>query len=90
MSLWKSKNESNINDFSYNISHSGEWVVCAVHLFPIGIDVEKVGKLHLDIAERYFTEEENRDLLDKSKDEQLSYFFDLWSRIQISCKCESR
>ncbi|MCL0028295.1 hypothetical protein M1M88_01070 [Peptococcaceae bacterium] len=34
----------NTNDLYFNVSHSGEWVVCAIHHHPIGIDIEQVKK----------------------------------------------
>ncbi|MGF9819234.1 4'-phosphopantetheinyl transferase family protein [Brevibacillus agri] len=40
--------------FSFNVSHSGDWVVCAVHQHPVGIDVEKLEPINLDIAKHFF------------------------------------
>ncbi|MCL0100696.1 hypothetical protein M1N80_02650 [Peptococcaceae bacterium] len=44
----------NTNDLYFNVSHSGEWVVCAIHHHPIGIDIEQVKKIEIDIAKRFF------------------------------------
>ncbi|MDY0393211.1 hypothetical protein RWE15_00630 [Virgibacillus halophilus] len=40
--------------FQYNISHSGKYVVCALHDQPVGIDVEKVQSFDLRIAKHLF------------------------------------
>ena len=42
----------------FNISHSGELVVCAVDAQPVGIDVEMIRPIHLRIAKRVCTEAE--------------------------------
>lgn len=69
-----------INDFQFNISHSGEWVLCAYDNTPIGIDIEKVVKpFDLNIAKCFFPEEEYRDILEKNKEERDRYFFALWT-----------
>ncbi|WP_035347549.1 4'-phosphopantetheinyl transferase family protein [Alkalihalobacillus hemicellulosilyticus] len=70
-----------LNDSSicYNISHSGEWIVCAVHSTSIGVDVEKIRKVDLGIAKQFFTREEQKDLLGKNVEQRLPYFFDLWT-----------
>lgn len=63
----------------FNVSHSGEWVVAAVSQFPVGIDVEQIQPVKLDIARRFFSEQEYSDLLAKKGEEQNHYFFDLWT-----------
>lgn len=32
----------NINNLHFNLSHSGDWVVCAISDFSVGIDVEEI------------------------------------------------
>ncbi|MFG0213636.1 4'-phosphopantetheinyl transferase family protein [Brevibacillus porteri] len=66
-------------NFCFNVSHSGEWVVCATHDSQVGIDVEQICPIDLDIATHYFAPAEVEDLLAKHPDEQLPYFFDLWT-----------
>lgn len=80
-----SKNEygkpflQDVEGFYFNLSHSGEWVVCAVDDESIGIDVEIIKPIHYDIARRFFSEEEYNDLILKNDSEQLPYFFTLWT-----------
>ncbi|NJD01078.1 MAG: 4'-phosphopantetheinyl transferase superfamily protein [Ruminiclostridium sp.] len=66
-------------NFHFNNSHSGEWVVCAIDDLPIGIDVEMIQSIDFDIAERFFSKEEYKDFLSKDESEKLPYFYDLWT-----------
>ena len=66
-------------NFHFNNSHSGEWVVCAVDDLPIGVDVEMIKPIDFDIAERFFSNEEYEDFLKKKESEKLPYFYDLWT-----------
>lgn len=66
-----------LDDFHFNISHSGSWVVCAVDINPIGIDVEKISQIDLDISKNYFSQKEHEDLLRSNN--PIEYFFTLWS-----------
>ncbi|WP_157729153.1 4'-phosphopantetheinyl transferase family protein [Bacillus atrophaeus] len=58
--------ESYENDCYFNISHSGEWVVCAIDKGHIGINIERIAPIKLDIAKRFFTDEEYQDLKKKT------------------------
>lgn len=66
-------------DVHFNVSHSGEWGVCAVDSKPIGIDIQEIHPIDLDIAKRFFSQEEYKDLLNKDENERLFYFYDLWT-----------
>ncbi|PFJ04300.1 4'-phosphopantetheinyl transferase [Bacillus cereus] len=67
-------------EFHFNISHSGEWVVCATANFNVGIDIEKVSTIEtLKLANEFFSEEEFYDLSNLNSDEQINYFYDLWT-----------
>ncbi len=45
-------------DAEFNISHSGDWVVCAVSQKPVGIDIEEIRPINLKIAKKFYTEDE--------------------------------
>ena len=45
-------------DVNFNISHSGNLVVCAVHDKPVGIDVEQIRNIELKVAKRVYTHNE--------------------------------
>lgn len=61
----------------FNISHSGEWVVCVVSDKQCGIDVEKITITNLAVAKRLFSEKEYRRLAESSVNRD-SYFCELW------------
>jgi 4'-phosphopantetheinyl transferase len=69
----------NLSNVHFNISHSGHYVVCAVSSTEIGIDVERVRKVNLRIAERFFSEAEIRDLMVLGEEERMQYFITLWT-----------
>lgn len=77
-------------DAHFNISHSGRWIVCAFDSQPIGIDIEKMKPISLDIAKRFFSKTEYSDLLAKNKDEQTDYFYHLWSMKESYIKQEGK
>jgi 4'-phosphopantetheinyl transferase len=66
-------------EFHFNVSHAGNWVVCAIDTQPIGVDVEQMNCIDVQIAERFFSRKEQQDLQGIPHQEQQSYFFDLWS-----------
>lgn len=80
----------------FNISHSGELVVCAVDAQPVGIDVEMIRPIHLRIAKRVCTEAElvylfgrtpsEEDFADTTDPETLARFYELWTQKEAYCK----
>lgn len=68
-----------VEDFHFNVSHSGSWVVCATDEGPIGVDIEMIRPMDLSIAARYFSDREYRLFLNHGEAEKLSRFFDLWT-----------
>jgi 4'-phosphopantetheinyl transferase len=65
---------------SFNLSHSGDWIVWAVSLQgEIGVDLEKIDPTvnWQRVAARYFSTEEQRTLA--SSKEPLRLFYDLWA-----------
>ncbi len=70
---------SMIDNMHYNISHSREWVVCAINNLPVGIDVEYINSTDLKIAERFFSRIEYNDLMSKKEEERKLYFYELWT-----------
>jgi len=69
----------NLTNVHFNISHSGYYVVCAVAATEIGIDVERVRKVNLRVAERFFSESEIKDLLACDENKRMHYFITLWT-----------
>ncbi|PRX27150.1 4'-phosphopantetheinyl transferase [Orenia metallireducens] len=67
------------SNFYFNISHSGEWIVCAVDNKSIGIDIERIEPIDLEIAKKFFSKKEYIDLISQKKENKLSCFYDLWT-----------
>ncbi len=69
---------TNYTGVEFNISHSGKWVACAVDDLPVGIDVEQIKPVGMDIAERFLSKEEFGCLTAKGIAEREAYFYALW------------
>ncbi len=65
--------------FSYNISHAGKWIVCIIANYAVGVDIELVKFINLDIAKRFFAKNEYEMLLLESKDNQQELFYQIWT-----------
>jgi 4'-phosphopantetheinyl transferase len=64
-------------DVQFNLSHSGVWVVAVIDSQVVGIDVERIQEIDLDISKNYFSPDEHEDLM--SKEDKFEYFFTLWA-----------
>jgi 4'-phosphopantetheinyl transferase len=76
-------------DLEFNLSHSGEWAVCAIaEGFPVGIDIEAYRELPAaeDIAGRYFTADEYILLRSGAAGETAKRFLSLWTRKEAYIK----
>ncbi len=65
--------------FNFNVSHSGNWIVCAIDDNELGIDIEKISPIEQDIARQFFSPKEVEDLLSLPECSRLEYFYDLWT-----------
>ena len=68
-----------VENVFFNISHSGDYVVCAVSDREIGIDIEKRAKARMEVAGRFFKGEEVAQLKMLEEDKQDQLFFNYWS-----------
>ena len=66
----------------FNLSHSGEYVVCAVSDREIGVDIQKYSNTNvMQIANRFFSKEECRVLeACETEEERQQSFLRLWVR----------
>ncbi len=82
----------------FNISHSGDMVVCAVDDMPVGIDIERIRPIDLKLAKRVCTTEEEllflfghppteQDFVYTVDTERLTRFFKLWTAKEAYGKC---
>lgn len=81
----------------FNISHSGDMVVCAVADKPVGIDIEQIRPINLTITKRICTDKELHYLFGHTPTDAdfvytedvniLTRFFELWTAKEASGKC---
>lgn len=63
------------HNLQFNISHSGDIVICAIGKTDIGIDIEEVGKEQKGIADNFYTESERTFCKENEKG-----FYKIWTR----------
>ncbi len=68
-----------IKGLCFNLSHSGELVICATSETPVGCDAEQIKKAPPRLAERYFCEGEKQYLSQFAEDEYDREFYRLWT-----------
>lgn len=66
----------NYSDIYFNLSHSESYVACAVSNSPVGVDIEYIDEVDLNVAERYFFGSEYEYILNNSNKKEA--FFSLW------------
>ena len=64
----------------FNLSHSGDYVVCGVSNGEVGVDIQKWVPYKERTAERFFAKEEWKLLQEKDEQERTELFYRLWSR----------
>lgn len=69
-------------DVHFSVSHSGDFVVCAVSEKEIGIDIEKIRDIRLDAAKRFACESELEYIAD-----DINRFFEIWTLKEAYFKC---
>jgi 4'-phosphopantetheinyl transferase len=75
----------------FNLSHSGDWAVCAVaEDGPIGVDIEEMRPLpdYDELAARVFSAEEMRRMAAAS--DSLRTFYDIWTKKEAVIKADGR
>ncbi len=77
----------NNHDFHFNISHSGNWVICAISEKKVGADIEQIKPINFNIAKHFFSEIEYEDLMMQQEKMQLNYFYDIWTLKESYIKC---
>lgn len=66
-------------EICFNLSHSGEYVCCAIGDVPVGVDIQKKTAVRSGIAERFFTPADNQKLSECGEKERIDLFFRMWS-----------
>lgn len=69
----------NVDHCHFNISHAGKWVACVFDNEPVGVDIEMIKHIDLDIAKRFFTKSEYDYVQKWNDDRKVERFFQLWT-----------
>lgn len=73
------------NDIDFNISHSGDYIVCAISLGDkVGIDIEEIKGIPLGDFENEFSRKEMKAIL--SSKNSLNTFYALWTQKEAFLK----
>lgn len=76
------------SNFNFNISHSGDYILCAIDNNIIGIDVEKIKNIeYKEIAKSFFTKKEFEYIVNQDLNVQLNKFYDIWILKESYIKC---
>lgn len=79
---------SDYADLSFNISHSGKWIACAISDSEIGIDIEQISfDIDLNIATNYFHKRETEVIYTAAAPESYYHFFQFWTAKESYLKC---
>lgn len=78
--------------FFYSLSHSGEWVVCAVDDIEVGADIQEIGALKMAVAKRFYSDGEYGRLIgyEPDKDRQTAEFYRMWAAKESCAKLIGR
>jgi 4'-phosphopantetheinyl transferase len=68
-----------VRGFHFNLSHSGDWVVCASGSPVVGVDVERIRERVPDILDRVLSDAERAAFARLGEDERRQFFFARWA-----------
>lgn len=78
-------------NFNFNISHSGDYVLCAIDDKPIGVDIEEIKHMEFkEIAKNFFTTKEFQYIVMEDSKFQLDRFYEIWTLKESYIKCCGR
>ena len=69
----------------FNIAHSGDFAVCAVSDFPVGVDIEQIGRFKKREKYLLFTPRESEYVNERDCDNR---FYTLWTRKEAYIKAK--
>ena len=69
-----------LSGFHYSISHSEEWVICAVGDTPVGADIQRMRPWKLQMAKRFYSDSEyDRIVSFADARRQTECFYKMWT-----------
>lgn len=81
------------DDFQYSLSHSGEWIVCAVDMMPVGADIQEMRSWKMQLAKRFYHADEYDRLLaikENDSDRRTREFYSIWTAKESVVKWNGR
>ena len=73
----------------FNLSHTNRVALLAIASdLEVGVDLEELGPIEVEIAEQYFSEREQADLRNLTEAEWLEGFYNCWTRKEAILKAE--
>ncbi len=83
--------DAGLKTIHFNLSHSGDYAMCVIGDNPAGCDVERVRKIDLNIADRFFAPSEIELIKTQPTSEaQINTFFRLWTLKESYIKAEGQ
>lgn len=76
------------SQYYVNLSHSGDYAVCAVSDSEVGVDIQKIVAANMKLAKRFFTEEECK-FIEEAKNPD-NEFYRLWTRKESLVKAAGK
>ncbi|WP_373481953.1 4'-phosphopantetheinyl transferase superfamily protein [Acetobacterium sp.] len=77
-------------DIHFNLSHSGDYVVCGLGSRSVGVDIQKMELPNLKLARRFFAALEADWLFALPTEKQIHGFYDLWALKEAYMKYTSK
>lgn len=79
------KNYPNIH---YNISHTKNYIACVISDEPVGIDIEFIQPIELNIIKSFFTFDEVHYIMNSN--DSINRFFEIWTKKESLIKFEGK
>ncbi len=73
--------------FHFNISHSGEYVMAAISIYPIGIDIEMIGRDIWRVMQRVCRGADFSYIMDGDEAAKMMRMTEIWTRKEALIKC---
>ncbi len=79
------------SQFQYSLSHSGDWVICAVDNSPVGADVQQMKPYRMQMAKRFYHEKEYEYLCNITEEKLRKLnFYQMWAAKESYAKLTGR
>lgn len=69
----------NMPQAHFNISHSGEWIVGAFDSLPVGVDIEQIKALDLNMAKSILAVGDSIEMMKMKDSDCLNHFYSCWT-----------